>query len=80
MRVVQQAVRIAFVAQMGKQPEQLQNSADALAARLDAAPPASGAPRPSWEATELATQAAQLMVNEVLDWRVVFLDEPLKTA
>jgi hypothetical protein len=36
-------------------------------------------PRLSAEATELARQAAQLMINEVLDWRVVVLDQPLKS-
>lgn len=36
-----------------------------------------GTAPPSRAATELATTAAQLMVNEVLDWRVVFLDRPL---
>lgn len=36
-----------------------------------------GSEPPSRAATELATTAAQLMVNEVLDWRVVFLDRPL---
>lgn len=29
---------------------------------------------------DLAGRAAKLMVKEVLDWRVVFLDQPLKTA
>ena len=27
---------------------------------------------------KLASDAARLLVNEVLDWRVVFLDQPLK--
>ena len=30
----------------------------------------------SREVIELATELAQLMVNEVLDWRVVFKDRP----
>jgi len=32
----------------------------------------------SVDVRELATEAAQLMVNEVLDWRVIFLDRPLR--
>lgn len=35
-------------------------------------------PGASAEVRELATDAAQLMVNEVLDWRVIFLDRPLR--
>jgi hypothetical protein len=30
------------------------------------------------QAAALAGDAARLLVNEVLDWRVVFLDQPLK--
>jgi hypothetical protein len=36
--------------------------------------------RLSAEAAELATATAQVMLNEVLDWRVVFLDQPLKPS
>lgn len=39
-----------------------------------------GAPRPrqvSDEAGELALRATEYMINEVLDWRVVFIDRPL---
>lgn len=32
----------------------------------------------SVQAVALASDAARLLVNEVLDWRVVFLDQPLK--
>ncbi|MBI5711618.1 MAG: hypothetical protein HZC42_15135 [Candidatus Eisenbacteria bacterium] len=42
-----------------------------------ASPPAGGSQPASVRASALCTQAAQLMVNEVLDWRVVFLDRPL---
>jgi hypothetical protein len=36
------------------------------------------APGTSRELTALASETAQLMVNEVLDWRIVFLDRPLR--
>ena len=35
---------------------------------------------PSSEVANLALQVAQTMVDEVLDWRVVFLDRPLTTS
>ena len=41
-------------------------------------PQAAGRIPPSREASELAAQTAQLMVEKVLDWRVVFIDQPLK--
>ncbi len=40
---------------------------------------AAGAGLTSAAVTALATEIAQLMVDEVLDWRVVFLDRPLRT-
>lgn len=61
---------------MQAQLELLLTEAAALEDRLSHPALRNAAP-PSRAATELATTAAQLMVNEVLDWRVVFLDRPL---
>lgn len=41
--------------------------------------PDSGAIQFSAEVTSKVSEAARLFVNEVLDWRVVFQDQPLKT-
>ena len=45
--------------------------------KLNAAPSRSPQQR-SPMAAALAGEAAGLLINEVLDWRVVFLDQPLK--
>lgn len=49
-----------------------------LIGRLTSPDAAGGNIPPSREASELAALTAQLMVGEVLDWRVVFIDQPLK--
>ncbi|HYN05928.1 MAG TPA: hypothetical protein VES67_00925 [Vicinamibacterales bacterium] len=54
--------------------------ADALEKRIRSTPRDPTVPGASREAAGLALSAAQLMVNEVLDWRVVFLDQPLKPS
>jgi hypothetical protein len=56
----------------------LEQRAGALLKTLAASPSGPWIPRVSGEASDLAIQTAQLMVNEVLDWRVVFLDQPLR--
>lgn len=52
---------------------------DRLRDRVGAAQPAlaAGTPQLSVQAAGLAGEVARLLVNEVLDWRVVFLDRPL---
>lgn len=67
-------------AAMTSQLEPLHNAAVALLKRLNAADADTVIPRISREATDLAREAAHLMINEVLDWRVVFLDQPLKPS
>ena len=63
----------AMEAQLG----QLRSAAETLSARLDSPT----VPRGIWrECTSLASRATKIMINEVLDWRVVFLDEPLRTT
>jgi hypothetical protein len=56
----------------------LESRAKGLLDKLNAAGPDVWIPSASGEVSEVAVQAAQLMVNEVLDWRIVFLDRPLK--
>ena len=34
----------------------------------------------SHDIAEIASETSRLMVNEVLDWRVIFQDRPLKTT
>lgn len=65
---------------MLEQLNELKTRADAFEKQIDSTSAGRGHLRLSWEATQLATSAAQLMVNEVLDWRVVFIDQPLKTS
>ena len=48
------------------------------ASALLAAAPGSGDPPRSGQVAALALKAARLMVDEVLDWRVVFLDRPAR--
>jgi hypothetical protein len=57
---------------------ELEKRAGGIIERLTSKPMGSWAPRVSGEVSELAIQTAQLMVNEVLDWRIVFLDRPLR--
>lgn len=62
---------------MKEQLEIISKSMKELQAEMDAAPSGKGkqfSPR----VASLASDAAGLLVNEVLDWRVVFLDQPLK--
>ena len=62
---------------MKEQLEIISGSMEKLQAEMDAAPSGAGkqfSPR----VASLASDAAGLLVNEVLDWRVVFLDQPLK--
>jgi len=59
---------------------ELMQAAEALVKKLESAAPGAWRPRASGEVTRLAHQAAHVMVNEVLDWRVVFLDQPLKPS
>jgi hypothetical protein len=58
--------------------EELEARARALAKRIESTAVSGWCPGASGEASDLAAQAAQLMLNEVLDWRVVFLDRPLR--
>jgi hypothetical protein len=58
----------------------LKKTADALMERLEPTQQATFLPRASGEVADIAFLAAQLMVTEVLDWRVVFLDQPLKPS
>lgn len=61
--------------------DELKKAVDDAKATLEAAGPASRIlPRASEDLATLAVVLAQLMVTEVLDWRVVFLDQPLKSG
>jgi hypothetical protein len=64
---------------MAEQFEQLREQVKELQSQPNTAGSADGK-RTSSQITDVATQAAQLMVNEVLDWRVVSLDQPLKAT
>jgi hypothetical protein len=58
----------------------LQTAAESLVRDLESPESGASAPRTSRELVVLADMAAQVMVTEVLDWRVVFLDQPLKPS
>jgi hypothetical protein len=58
--------------------EHFEELASQMRELLDAVKKTTTRPRqPSEEATELALRATEHMINEVLDWRVVFIDRPL---
>ena len=68
---------------VGKRSESMTNALDALKARaarlesfLDGDPRDNETPI-SQQIASLANESARLMVSEVLDWRVIFLDRPL---
>lgn len=58
--------------------EELEQAGAALRARIEHLPGAAVVPGIAADAADLAKRTAHLMVTEVLDWRVVFLDQPLK--
>jgi hypothetical protein len=57
--------------------EQLFKDVERLSTDLNA-PAKSRAERPSRRSILLATATANLLVNEILDWRVILLDQPLR--
>jgi hypothetical protein len=56
---------------------ELANRTRALQDALKATPPRPLSRQASTEITELAWRATEHMINEVLDWRVMFIDRPL---
>lgn len=62
---------------MREQLELLQNQVEDLRKRIDGTPD-SVRRQYSVQAVALAGDVARLLVNDVLDWRVVFLDRPLE--
>jgi hypothetical protein len=64
---------------MKDQLARIASEIETLRAHIDAPPPGSAA-QPSLEAADLCTEAARLLANEVMDWRVVVLDRPLEPA
>jgi hypothetical protein len=62
---------------MREQLDRLLNETENLRQQIASAP-ASGARQSSTQAVALASATAGLLINEVLDWRVVLLDQPLR--
>jgi hypothetical protein len=62
---------------MRQRLEQLFKDVERLSTDLNA-PAKSRAERPSRRSILLATATANLLVNEILDWRVILLDQPLR--
>jgi len=62
---------------MWKQLKRLREDTEELRTQI-AATPAAAARQFSTQAVALAGAAAGLLVHEILDWRVVLLDQPLR--